>query len=278
MILCDGHVHIYHRFDLNLFFLSAARNFSYYARTAGIGDAESAVFLADWSNMRWFDKLASFVGVRQSGQSFTVEPTREKTALRVIVERQKPFYVIASQKIITAEDLEVLALCTVSGFADGQPLRTTIASIQDCGAIAVIPWAVGKWMGRRGRILDDLLDHPGNARFYLSDNGNRPVFWGWPRHLKKAQHKGIPILSGSDPLHFDTEADRVGRCGFGLQGVLHMETPAGDIHAILKQFCPPLFCYGALESPLRFVRNQILMQLFKKKWRKELLKQPHGSH
>jgi hypothetical protein len=278
MILCDGHVHIYHRFDLNLFFLSAARNFKAYARAAGLGDVEAAVFLADWSNMSWFDKLVSNAGIQRSGQSFSLQPTRDDTALRVIIDGHKPFYVIASQKIITAEDLEVLALCTGSGFRDGQPLRNTIASIQDSGAIPVIPWAVGKWMGRRGRILDDLLDHPGNAKFYLSDNGNRPVFWSWPRHLTKAQRKGIPILSGSDPLHFDTEADRVGRCGFGLQGALRKETPAADIHAILKQFRQPLLRYGSLESPLRFVRNQILMQLFKKKWRKELLRQPHGDH
>ncbi len=272
MILCDAHVHIYHRFDLDLFFLSAVRNFTQYARTANIVDFQSAVFLADWSNLSWFDKLASLSGRRRSGHAFSIEPTPDSSALRVILANRKPLYVIASKKIITSEDLEVLALCTVSGFADGRPLRATIASIQASGAIAVIPWAVGKWMGRRGRILDDLLDHPGQAGFYLCDNGNRPVFWRWPRHFKKAQRRGIPILSGSDPLHFDTEADRVGRNGFGLQGTLRNDAPAGDLHALLNRSQPPLLRYGPLESPLRFVRNQVRMQLFKKKWRKELLK------
>jgi hypothetical protein len=109
--------------------------------------------------------------------------------------------------------------------------------------------------------------------FYLCDNGNRPFFWRRPSHFNVADELGIRVLAGSDPLHFRSDALRVGRFGFCLPGQLPMRRPGAAFKKILADAEPaaiPLF--GHLESGGRFVKNQIRMQIFKKKWKKELLR------
>jgi hypothetical protein len=278
MILCDAHVHIYDRFDLDIFFSSAFRNFSRGAEHLGIDDFTAVIFLADWSNLNQFKKLAQ--RCRDSGKrsdtvsvsSFPIQKTADEIALKVGMDDQQTLYVISGKKIITDENLEVLALCTLQDYPDGKSLHNTVSSIYDSGAIPVIPWAVGKWTGSRGRVLNDLLDRFSKVKFYLCDNRNRPIFWPWPKHFKKADQMGIPILSGSDPLHFAEEADRIGGFGFAIENQIRPESPGRDLLEALRDFSVSPIRYGRLESSGRFFKNQIRMQIFKKKWRKELLK------
>lgn len=278
MILADAHVHIYDRFDLNLFFSYAFHNFTRGAASLGIDDFTPVLLLADWSNINWFERLCQFCldsgepSESISNPAFSVHKTNDEAALIVRLSEWQALYVISGKKIITAEDLEILALCSTHHFADGQSIHDTVHSIFQAGAIPVVPWAVGKWLGSRGKVLDDLLEQPGNAKFYLCDNGNRPIFWRWPRHFKRAEHLGIPIISGSDPLHFSTEAARTGRFGFAIEAQLRPESAASDMATALSSFAIKPMRYGRLESPWRFIKNQIRMQVFKKKWRKELLK------
>jgi hypothetical protein len=278
MILADAHVHIYDRFDLNLFFASALRNFTQGAASLGINDFTPVLLLADWSNLNWFERLRQFCLNRAeipnavSGLTFEVHQTSEKAALRVSLNAGQSLYIISGKKIITDENLEVLALCATRLFSDGQSLHDTVHSIVEGGAIPVIPWAVGKWLGQRGKVLDDLLEQSGDLKFYLCDNGNRPVFWRWSSHFRKAAHMGIPIISGSDPLHFSSEARRIGRFGFAIEAQLRPQSPASDMLRALSSFAIEPMRYGRLESIGPFLKNQIRMQIFKKKWRKALLK------
>jgi hypothetical protein len=201
-----------------------------------------------------------------------MEKTADETALQVRMKGSERLFLIAGRKIITKEDLEVLALCTLEDFPDHESLRDTVKRIDQSGAVPVVPWAVGKWMGRRGRVLDELIDRPEGTFFFLCDNGNRPYFWRWPSHLKKGEKNGVPVISGSDPLHFAKESDRIGRCGFLVDGDLSSEDPASELTRILRQPSGSYVRYGKRETLTRFIRNQVLMQLFKKKWRKALLK------
>jgi hypothetical protein len=273
MILVDAHVHIYDRFDLDQFFTCAFRNFSKGAAELGLEQYTPVIFLADWSNVNWFNRLKDRAGVgADTTSSYSIQETEDKHALRVELQNHKALYLLAGRKIITAENLEVLALCSSNDFSDGLPLPETICAIGEADAIPVIPWAVGKWLGVRGKALDALMEGTQKAEFYLCDNGNRPGFWGWPRHFRIAETLNIPILSGSDPLHFSSEVTRTGCFGFGIDTTLNDKTPCRDLYAYLKNFDITPVRYGKLERTLRFVKNQFLMQVFKKKWRKELLK------
>jgi len=278
MLLIDAHVHIYEKFDLELFFSSAFANFRNAAQSLEIESYSPVVILADWSNLSWYNEIRNrFTHPGNDLQKkfpFQIEKTGDETGLKVHSPDSEMLFLISGKKIITVENLEVLALCTLQDYPDHRPLRDTVRMIDESGAIPVVPWAVGKWLGKRGYVLEDLLIDPRGIFFYLCDNGNRPYFWPWPGHFKLAERNDIPIISGSDPLHFASEADRTGRFGFVLPDTVSSEHPASDIHRLLRGKSKSVYPYGRLESGYRFAKNQIRMQIFKKKWRQALVR--HG--
>jgi hypothetical protein len=276
MLIIDAHVHIYACFDLNTFVESAFRNFEKAAGAQQADQFSAVITIADWSGASWFEKLAELGREQQKKDlntaRFRIQATGEDESLRISNKQGQEILIVAGRKIITSEDMEVLALCSKATIADGRPLEKTVRTIAGLGAVPVIPWAVGKWLGQRGTVLDDLMNLEDRPFFYLCDNGNRPFFWGKPRHFAAAQKKSIPIISGSDPLHFPAEAHRAGAFGFTIPGNLSSEAPARDLRNILLHSNLPIRHYGRLERFVPFLSNQVRMQLFKKKWRRELLK------
>ena len=87
-------------------------------------------------------------------------------------------------------------------------------------------------------------------------------------HFKLAESRGIRILPGSDPLPIASESHRPGSFGFAVQASMPTQEPAKKIKKILLDNSFKLQSYGTLESPYRFFRNQLAMQV-KKQLRKE---------
>lgn len=278
MLLIDAHVHVYRCFDLDLFIRSAVANFQKAARGLGAAaDHAGAIVLTDWFKQDWFHDFQRCAGDldlrRRLGLSaWRFEQTQEPDSLVVHGQGGELLLLLAGKKIISAENLEVLALGTTHRFQDGLSLAATLETIARApgSPIPVVPWAVGKWLGPRGRVLAEVLQSA-PAPFYLCDNGNRPEFWGRPRHFDLAAQMGIPLLAGSDPLHFPSEANRAGRFGFVLPGKFTDGHPSRELkEALTKAAAGAISLYGPLESAWRFLRNQAAMQVFKKKWKKEL--------
>ncbi len=273
MILLDAHVHIYSCFDLKVFFDSAFMNFKEEAVRAGHGNDFTAILiLTDWSGNNWFQRLVDYSANERRKEyinigTWTFRRTNENCSLYARRSQGEGLYVIAGQKIITAENLEVLALATNNIIKDGLSLGETILSIKENDAIPVIPWAVGKWMGRRGKVLSQLLQGTNEPEYFLCDNGNRPNFWSEPNHFEIAETKGIRILSGSDPLHFASEVERAGSFGIKISKSVNKKQPARDLKNILFDPSMEIERYGNLENPYRFFRNQLAMQILKRKWK-----------
>jgi len=276
MILVDAHVHIYDCFDLQAFLDSALANFKAEVARCGQEDAFTALLLlTETAKDNWFQRLTGYVGNNLGIGSkaigkWTFHRTNENCSLLARCNGGQGLYVIAGRQIVTAEDLEVLALATDRGFEDGAPLEDVIETVKNNGAIPVIPWGPGKWMGHRGMILKDLLKAVKEPGLFLGDNGGRPIFWARPSHFKEAEAKGIRILSGSDPLPFASESRRPGSFGFSVEASITHEQPAKDIRRILLDPTTYPRAYGALENPYRFFLNQLAMQmtkqLRKRKW------------
>lgn len=276
MILVDAHVHIYDCFDLQTFLGSALANFKAEAARYGQDDAFTALLLlTETARENWFQHLANYVGDQcgiggKAIGKWTFHRTNENCSLLARCDGGQGLYLIAGRQIVTAEDLEVLALATNRRFEDGVSLEGAIQAVKNSGAIPVIPWGPGKWMGRRGVLLKDLLKVAKEPGLFLGDNGGRPIFWTRPSHFKQAESKGVRILPGSDPLPFASESRRPGSFGFSVEASITHEQPAKDIRAILLDptTCPR--AYGALENPYRFFRNQLAMQMIKqlrrRKW------------
>jgi hypothetical protein len=172
-------------------------------------------------------------------------------------------YLVAGRQIVTAERLEVLALGFEGFIPDGGSIRQVLERVRAAAAVPVIPWGFGKWWGERGRVVSALLKDHEALGFCLGDNSGRTTILGRPAHFEEAGRLGIPILPGTDPLPFPTEFGRAGRFGLVARTPIDPVRPAAEAKRVLTGRLSGTTPYGRLETPLRFVRNQIAMQLYK---------------
>jgi hypothetical protein len=269
LILADAHVHIYRSFNLTSFLESALLNFQASSPAGGNSDNYTGLlFLTETRNENYFLELAE---LSKSGNDrenllpgWTIVPTYEDCSLYAKSNDDRGVYLLAGRQIVTAENLEVLALATLGEIQEGLPLEVTIQAVIDRGGIPVIPWGFGKWFGRRGALLGNLLQQEEFPTLCLGDNSGRPVFWPWPSLFQQAQQKMLRILPGTDPLPFASEFSRPGKFGFAITGNLNPAKPAESIKQLLKDTATSIQPYGTLETPWRFMKNQIAMQLVKR--------------
>lgn len=258
IIIADAHVHFHDCFNLSTFLSSALKNFS--RDGSQTVDRTSALFLTESAGKNVFQALADAAQDPCSADGWTWQRTQEECSLYAYNSQRQGVFLLAGRQIVTQENLEILALITNRRFEDGCSLESTVQKIWAAGSIPVIPWGVGKWMGQRGALLTEFL---ATSPFpvFLGDNSGRPVFWRKPPHFKQAQAKGWQILPGTDPLPLASEASRPGSFGFTVSGTLSPEKPGEQMKQILLNPETQPQPYGALESPWRFVRNQMAVRL-----------------
>ena len=261
LLLVDGHVHLHDCFDIELLLDAALNNFQ------NVSQNNTAFFLAltESKSQNYFQRLYQ-LGLgnedpKISLNSWKIELTNESCSLRAR-KSNTDIYIIAGRQIVTLESLEVLALLTDETFIDGLTTEKTVHLVLQAGGIPVIPWGFGKWMGKRGRILSKLLEFPIHGLF-LADNSGRPIFWQEPKLFEQAQKHNIGILNGSDPFPFKSEKERAGKAGFSIKGALDPQKPASSLKKLLLHRHSSPQVYGALETPWRFLRNQIAIQYLK---------------
>jgi hypothetical protein len=174
-------------------------------------------------------------------------------------------YIVAGRQIKTKENLEILALGAIQDFDERAPLETLIGQIGYSGALPVIPWGVGKWIGRRGKVIKDLQGKRDLPPFFLGDNRNRPIFWPRPNLFSQGEEKGLSVLPGTDSLPFPSEVWQIGKFGFKIHGPIDPEYPFRDIKKLLLDPLARPQVYGSLENPWRFFWNQLRVTLRKGK-------------
>ena len=267
MIIVDSHVHFYACFDRSHFLESAYRNFQVTAERFGQGDFNGVLLFAEGESHDWFARWRQETEHPDLGQAPPVpgawkfQATLEDISLRAEGPSGESIFIICGRQVVTAENIEILALFTDCGFPGGISFSEVVQEIQESGGIAVIPWGVGKWLGRRGRFLRSFLEkHEGKAVF-LGDNGGRPGWWPDPVHFKVAKQKNIPVLHGSDPLPLVAESRRPGSFGFFIRDMLSGETPARDLKEIIVSQVNEVENYGRLEYAHRFLLNQLMLRL-----------------
>jgi len=262
----DGHVHLYECFSESAFFNTAADNFETEAAISGRGaDVVGVMTMTETSRSRWFRGVrqrALRAGKVAVGEGWNLIPLPEDgNALLVSKPDRIPLIVVAGRQIITCEGLEVLAIGVDHEFSDGDDLPTVIESITSCGAIPVIPWAVGKWLGERGRIVTDYLRVCDSRLVLLGDNGGRLALAPRPAQFGLAETLGVKILPGSDPLPLTHEVARVGSFGARIHRALSRTTPAHHLRNLLPDRNCPFEPYGALQKLWPFVCRQTALRL-----------------
>jgi hypothetical protein len=260
-ILVDAHVHVYDCFDIDDLLSAALRNFKHAAANMGLADNFTGVLLlSETSRDNWFSQASTAGRLK----CWRIEPVQENLVMQAELlnntTEKNIIYIMAGRQIATAEGIELLALITGRSFEDGLSVEDSLTAVREQDAIPVLPWAVGKWLGKRGKILSGLLKAEAGSDLCIGDNSGRPVFWHNPSHFKQARALAMPLLSGSDPLPLAGEAERVGRFGFSLQGELGPSQPATDLKCLLREKGLKVKAYGRLENPWNFVTNQIRLR------------------
>lgn len=237
------------------------------------GDFIGILLFTESASEQWFNFLREHVQRRpehlQERTGWRFDLTQERCSLIARKSQEGTIILVAGRQIVTAERLEVLAIGTETQYSDGAPIEQVLRDVRESGALAVIPWGFGKWMGQRGKVLDALLRREKNG-LVLGDNSGRPRALPYPSQFVAAQKLGMRILPGSDPLPFASENRRPGSYGVILESAIDLATPARDLRRLLADHEISITPYGAPEQTLRFVRNQVRMQLVKLKRKAKL--------
>ena len=267
-LLLDAHVHIYDCYPLGKFLDSAYQNFQLAAEKLGIhADIIGVLLLTETSRDNWFRRLGQLAdgvttaGINPSGWSF--QHTGEPSSLVAEKDSRESLYIIAGRQIVTSERLEVLAIGMDREYPERLPINEVVELVQAAGALPIIPWGFGKWMGSRGKIVSKLLLKNADTDLFLGDNGGRIRYWTEPEQFETARDNGIRILPGSDPLPFASEYRRPGSYGLMLNATISRMIPSADIIKHLVDREVTITPYGQREGVLRFMKNQLSMRLVK---------------
>lgn len=254
VLLVDGHVHAYCAESLPRLLESAEFEFIRHA-PSGYGWS-GLLLLADPAGVDskpWLQ--ASSPAVPDGWQAEGGEPP---LLFHFRSPRGSCISVLRGQQLVTAEGLELLAIGADSPLPPGT-LEAMIGECERAGCLAIIPWGVGKWLGRRGRLLRSVLDQHADGSILLGENAGRPWFWPLESIMNEAAARGIPVLPGSDPLPLRGDEARVGSAGavMVLDGA---DMPS--VSQLLERLRQGEWAtFGRRMSAWHFLRNQLGLRL-----------------
>lgn len=249
VLLVDPHVHRYRIHDTRRWLDAATRNMQRWAPHAVHCLILTETGIED-----------SFRTLKNGFEDWLPSPTGESCSIR-LRRQDATLTMIAGRQIQTAERLEVLALGCVVRIEDGLPVERTLELVRDSGAMAVLPWGVGKWTGRRGRIVAALIERARPGDVYVGDNGNRPSPAPMPKLITFAIRKGLLNLPGSDPLRLRSDEVRPGSYGFSIQGDFDESRPMGSIQRLLAASRTSPQSFGHRVNWIEFAVSQAGLRL-----------------
>lgn len=256
-------MHIYDCFDPGTLLDAAYRNLRAEADRRGEADSFDAMLVLTESV--GYDRFGSLStrsreGRAEVGSGWRASPVAgDACALRVRHADGRELLLIAGCQIDTEERVEIQALGTRERPPDGEPAARALARVADRGAVPVLPWGVGKWLGRRGALVRDLVrTHPD---VLIADQAGRPHLWPRGRLFAEAETRGRPILSGSDPLRVPGEERMTGRAGFVVDGSVSSTRPTEWLTETLMRPGATIETFGGREGLFRFLRNQLLVRV-----------------
>lgn len=258
VVLMDAHVHVYPGVNVAGLLGAAARHFRLAAERLGAAQWQGVLFLTEIAGTSWFDAVSTTAGGQTFGPWNVMVSPHDSLRLEARCD-EHAFSIVAGRQIVTSERVEVHALGTSAKIPDGMAIDATVAAVRGAAALAVLPWGVGKWLGKRRGVVEKVLSCTQDV--LVSDNGGRPALWR-ESILEHAARSGRPVLLGSDPLPVPAEEYRVG--GFGCWMT---EIAADTLHtpALLEriQAMKPddLHRYGPPETLQRFFTNQLALRL-----------------
>ena len=242
-VALDTHIHIYPYYAVDQLLNAAQRHLSQLAPEAD----RYALCLTERAGHTAFADLAA--GTR-TAPGWTFQATAEANLLRAQPTQGAPLYVLAGRQIITAERLEILALGTDERIPDGQPARAVLDLVRRARAWPALPWGLGKWLGARGALVQQLVNEAQPGDLALADTYLLPALAPRPSVLRQAARRGFRILAGTDLLDRTGEEILAGRYSVLIEGPWNDDAPATALLELVRAPRHPLRTIGRRGSLL----------------------------
>ena len=264
LLALDSHVHFYDLADVPGLLESALRTFRRAIGAQATDRPFSGVLVLTEPQSR---PAFAALQLRSSNRAgignglWTLAATGEEISLRATRDDGDTLFLLSGQQIVTRENLEVLSLLAQPMVADGLDLAETVTEVLRLGGLPVLPWGVGKWLGRRGKIVSDFLAEYRETPLFLGDNGGRPSFWASVPQFRQAKSRGITILRGSDPLHCSHWRRGAGSFGTLLSCPCDTALPGKSLRDALTAGNASFGEFGRLEQPWHFLKDQLALRI-----------------
>ncbi len=267
-ILIDAHVHIHPKFSIEDFFSSAWNNFARATDAIGVlGNTDYILALTEGQGCDVFGSLkekafsSSEKEETVSGDSSWIPYLTEESESLILRKADKKLIIFAGRQLVSTEKIELLSLFSSLVIEDRSlTLAELVQRVSQNNALPVVPWGVGKWIGQRGKIVEELFSKQLDYPLFLGDNGNRPPFWLMPQLLRKAPIRNSAVLSGSDPLPLASHENRAGSFGsFIAAAELSLDTPIDSLRRILTS--KKISAFGQGVSSCQCVVDQLQINL-----------------
>ena len=270
-LIIDAHVHIYDCFNVDNMLTSAYKNIRKHADNYGaIKNYTSLLLLTESNGYNYYEALKNNIVPKNSDRDLllsdweiipSTQYINDNSLLAMQNSQGHTIYIAAGRQIITMEGIEVLALSCSTQIKDGLSIDKTISRLTDMDALVILPWGVGKWLGKRGDIVLKLLNRLEPNDIAIGDISGRPKIWPQPKHFKLAKQRGIKILSGTDPLPLRGEERKVGEYGslLSIQNNISLETE--KLKNIICTNKSNIRSYGKQENICNFFVNQFSMRI-----------------
>jgi hypothetical protein len=223
----DPHAHMYESYSLKKWVDAAIGNL-----TKDLKEILPVVFIVDREGQD------SFARLRKEAPLFGDWEENPDGRSGLITVFAGKLLVVRGVQYVAKEKIEVLGLGVSRRVADGAPASDLIELIREEGGVPCLPWSPGKWLGRRGRLVRQLLESHTPKTLTVGDISMR-TFFGPPSPLLRfARGQGYSMLYGTDPLPRKGDEQLVGSFGRAIK-----KLPEGDlVSAILESL------YGGAET------------------------------
>jgi hypothetical protein len=262
--IADGHVHLYPTVPLDGLLDIVSGNISQ-LQSRPDPNHLAVLVVADPEGVQGYERLQRYHIEQQAlrADASWLQEADDECSFILRRDLGMRILVIRGQQLITREGLEVLGAGYAGDIPSGLTLRQTIDRISTAGGWSTIAWGVAKWLGKRGRIVSDLIaSEAGREDVFLGDNGGRPKWWSLVRQFEQATERGMRILAGTDPLPLNGEARRIASYGFRIHG----DRTDGEsiLTAFRRALCiqrEPVLTLGQRMGSSRFISNQLGLRL-----------------
>lgn len=274
-IFLDAHIHVHPHVPVEELLHAALGNFDLAADREGVTIPRDYVLcFTESTGMDVFSRLQKRAEPTGSGNSplplpqrniWTFQTTPSPQCLKAVDNSNHEIYLFAGRQLISSENLELLSLFSDVNIQDQTcSLEELSEKVWINGGLPVLPWGVGKWLGKRKHAVERFIKRKREFPVLLADNGNRPHFWPHPKELRTASESILPIASGSDPLPLPNHHLRAGSYGGWInQRRLDADNPVSDLKSILVQ--PGLVVpFGPQATMFNFFHDQLLVNLRKR--------------